>query len=209
MNALDILNPPTLFIEISRASWKVLNGGDYMEFPVEKLDQTALIAALRAFVNKKGWALRRRALVAIGARGVSLRRMNLPPSPKDELRRLLRMQIEAEFPLSPEELAWGWQLLGQDAGRQQVLVGAVKKDALKSATQILEACGITPSFTLAALARMALCPKLLPNCAVLQVGAVESELLTLEGGAPGSIRLILWGAESASPPPASLPGHFI
>src|SRR5205814_8271055 len=92
-----------------------------------------LIAGLRAFLKKKQWQPRFRALCAIGARGVSLRRISLPASPKEEMHRLLNLQIESEFPLPPEELAWGSMALASQhlaaTGielRQDILVIAVK-----------------------------------------------------------------------------------
>jgi hypothetical protein len=211
MNGFDFFNPPRLFIEIGPASWQVLNGEDFMEFPLERPEngrlsapaRERLVAGLRHFVNKKGWRPRRRAFVAIGARGVSLRRLTLPSAPREEFQRLLRMQIESEFPLPPDELAWGWQLIGQKSGRQEVLVAAVKKEMIEPCAEILEACGISPLFTLAALARNALGPPPLPSCAVLHIGADESELLLFQDGAPASIRLLSWGSNSGAPLPAS------
>jgi hypothetical protein len=216
MSGFDFLNPPELFIEIGQTSWQALNGDDYLEFPLTRLEdgrltdscREHLVAGLRSFVNKKGWRPRRRAFVALGARGVSLRRLTLPPAPREELQRLLRLQIESEFPLPPDELAWGWQLLGQNSGRQEVLVAAVKKEMLQPCLQILAACGITPVFTLAALARNALCPPPLPTCAVLHIGSAESELLSFQDGDPSSIRLLSWGSESSAPLPKSIGGQL-
>lgn len=192
MSALNFLNPPDLFIEIRANSWVVADNGATLEFPAETAK-----SRLAELVKKKGWAPRRRAIVAVSARGVSVRRMSLPPAGKEELPRLLRMQIESEFPLSPDELAWGWQTLGQENGKQQVLVAAVKKDLLQPVKDILESCGIAPVFTLAALAN----PPSQRDGAVLQAGARESELITFQGGAPASIRLLTWGRESLAPPP--------
>ena len=212
MNSFDFLNAPGLFIDIGPASWQVLNGDAFMEFPVERLEngrlteacRLRLVAGLRNFLNKDGWRPRRRAFVALGARGVSLRRLSVPPAPREEFQRLLRLQIESEFPLPPDELAWGWQMLGQNSGRQEVLVAAVKKEVVEACSQILEACGISPVFTLGALARIALGPPPLPSCGVLHVGAAESELLVFQDGAPVSIRLLPWGSGSDTPP---LPGQ--
>lgn len=201
-----------LLMEIGSKTWRADNGGDYAEFPLERLDdgrltdvcRERLTMALRHFVSKKGWQPRRRALVAIGGRGVSLRRMAVPVAPKEELQRLLRLQIESEFPVPPDELAWGWQALGQNSGRQEVLVAAVKKEMVEPYAQILGACGIAPIFAIAALARAVLCPPPAPTCALLQIGATDSELLAFQDGTPSAIRLLAWGAESAAPFPAGL-----
>lgn len=194
MNRPDFLTQPGLFIEIGAESWQVCSGNETVAIPVERLE-----ADLKKFVNKGGWRPRRVAWVAIGARGVSLRRLVLPPAGKDEFQRLLRLQIESEFPLPPDELAWGWQALGRNPARQEVLVAAVKKEVLEPCSQILAACGITPIFTVAALARTILCPPPLPSCVILNVGAKESELLIFQDGAPASIRLLSWGSERKEP----------
>ena len=96
MNGFDFSSPPNLFIEIGQTSWQVLHGDDYVEFPLARLEDARLtdscrerlVTGLRSFLNKKGWRPRRRAFVAIGARGVSLRRLTLPPAPREEFQRL-------------------------------------------------------------------------------------------------------------------------
>ena len=72
---------------------------------------------------------------------------------------LLRLQIESEFPLAPDELAWGYlhsTPTGRDAtdGHQTLIVAAVKKEVVVAEySELLAACGVNPIFTLAALAR--------------------------------------------------------
>jgi hypothetical protein len=194
MNSFDFLNTPSLFIDIGQTSWQALNGDDFVEFPLERKENGRLtgpcreriVAGMKALLGKQGWRPQRRAFVAVPARGVSLRRLSLPIAPKEEFQRLLRLQIENEFPLSPDELAWGWQLLGQKEDRQNVLVAAVKKDIINDYAQILGAC--VPVFTVAALARNSVYPPPLPSCGILYIGATESELLMYDEGAPNSIR---------------------
>ena len=93
---------------------------------------------LRGFLGQKGRAAGRSAFCAIGARGVSMRRLSLPAASEDELQRVLRLQIESEFPLSPDELAWGSRPIGPPKppanggpARQELLVVAVKKEVLR------------------------------------------------------------------------------
>ncbi len=73
----------------------------------------------------------RRAFCAIGARGVSLRRWTLPAASKEELQRLLLLQIEREFPVAPDELAWGYRVVRNGSGKpQEVIVAAVPSKQL-------------------------------------------------------------------------------
>ena len=54
---------------------------------------------------------------------------------KEEFERLLLMQIESAFPLSPENLAWGYRPLPEisrnGATKQEMLVIAVKKEVME------------------------------------------------------------------------------
>ena len=162
------MNSPCLYLEISQGSLKLLHGNERCEFPLERLQngrlteacQEELKARVQAFLKRKNWQPRLEAFCAIGARGVSLRRLTLPISTREELRRLLRLQIESEFPLPPEQLAWGHQSLRHNGSRQQeVLVVAVKKELIADYSEMLSACGLNPVFTVAAIARSALCPQ--------------------------------------------------
>ena len=209
MNRPDEINLPGIFIDIGQSSLKAVNDGETFEFPLERaengrlteLGRERLTAALRGFLAGKGATTHRVAWCAIGARGVSLRRLKLPPASRDEFQRLLRLQIESAFPLSPDELAWGWRPVGGSAaahggaGQQELLVVAVKKDVLEDYAAILTGCGVAPQFTLAALARAELQPSLPGSCAVLDIGRTHSELVTFENGLPVSIRIVPWGGE--------------
>lgn len=199
------MNSPCLYIEISQSFLKLLHGNERFEFSLDRLQngrwteacKQKLAASLQDFLKRKNWQPRLPAMCAIGARGVSLRRLTLPATTKEELRRLLRLQIESEFPLPPEQLAWGYQLLKQNGSRQQgVLVVAVKKELIEDYSEILSACGMSPVFTVAAMARSSICPQPPQSYAVLDIGRNHSELLSIENEVPASIRILAWGGES-------------
>lgn len=211
MNARELMNPAQLFLEISQDSLKANSGTAGFEFPLERLGEGRLTEAcksdltvqLQRFINRKSWQPRARAYCAIGARGVSLRRLILPAGPSEELMRLLPLQIESEFPLPPEQLAWGYQALSErqpgaaGTGRtQELLVAAVKKESLEDYSSILVACGASPVFTLAALARSYLCPPSPGPYAVLNLDRNYSELITMDEGVPIAVRVLAWGREN-------------
>jgi Tfp pilus assembly PilM family ATPase len=206
-------NGPGLFIDIGQSSIQAVHGADAFAFPIERgengrltdLCRERLALSLRGFLSQKGRASGRSAYCAIGARGVSMRRLSLPAAPVDELQRVLRLQIESEFPLSPDELAWGSRAVGgpTSAGnggpaRQELLVVAVKKEVLEEYTDVLASCGVVPRFTLAALSRAELHPAPGGTCAVLDIGRTHSELTTFEKGVPSSIRILAWGGENVT-----------
>jgi hypothetical protein len=206
----SFLNSPTLFVEISQTSFKALHGDDGLEFTLDRHESgrltpdcsERLISSLRVFLKRGPWQLRMRAVCAIGARGVSIRRIVLPACPKEELESLLVLQIEREFPLSPGEMAWGYRLIPGSAtprngapATQELLVIAVKREVIDDYSRIFADCGLDPVFTIGALARSALCPSAPASYSVLDVTPSHSELVSFENGVPSAIRTFPWGSD--------------
>jgi Tfp pilus assembly PilM family ATPase len=211
MKEFPFLSSACVYIEIGQHSLQALHGDHGLELPLERLEngrltgpcKERLTLTLQGFLKPTSWQTRARAFCAIGARGVSLRRLTLPASSKDELRRLLLLQIESEFPLPPDELAWGYRPLGEKhsppqttAATQEVLIVAVKKEVLAEYQEVLSLCGVTPAFTLAALARARLAPQTSGSYALLDVGRSHSELASFENGLPAAVRILPWGDEN-------------
>ena len=186
--------------------------------PLERQGDGRLTAAcqervtqrLGAFLKKRPWQPRVRVVCALGARGVTLRRLSLPASSREESQRLLTLQIESEFPLPPDELAWGYGPISQagpaakDAnGKQGFLVAAMKRAALDDYLKIFADCGASPVFTLAALARSYVCPRTPGAYAVLDLGQRSSELAIFEDGLPTAVRVLPWGSQKLAPAPAT------
>jgi hypothetical protein len=211
MKSVESTSANGLFIDIGQSFFQAVHGDDAFGFLLERGEngrltdpcREKLTVSLRGFLGKPGRAAGRNAFCAISARGVSLRRLSLPASSKDEMQRVLRLQIESEFPVSPEELAWGSRPIGPPKppanggpARQDLLVVAVKKESLEEYTAILGACGVVPLFTLAALARTELHPPPPGAGAFLNIGRTHSELMTFDNGVPASIRILAWGGET-------------
>lgn len=203
------MNSPLLYIEIGQSSFKALDGGNGLELSLEREENGRLTSlcreritlGLKNFLKQKNRQTRR-AICAIGARGVSLRHLSLPPSTKEALPGLLRLRIESEFPLTPDELAWGSRRFEPKAptetvpnGMQELMVVAVKEETVREYSEILAGCGVSATFTLAALVRVGLCPTTSGNLAVLDIGRCHSELISLANGTPVSIRILPWGGE--------------
>jgi hypothetical protein len=200
MNGFSMIRGHCIYLEIGARWLKALDGQEGFEFALERqangrLTQSCkqkLTAALQQFVKRKGWQARPRAVCAIGANGVSLRRLSVPAAARDQFQRLLLLQIENEFPLPPAELAWGCQPLGQTRNngsvQQDLLVIAVRKEVLQDYAEVLDTCGLSPAFTLAALARSRLCRQPLGTCAVLDLAPGNAEAILFEKGVAASIR---------------------
>ena len=211
MKTLPVIPSACLYVEIGQSSLRALLGEQGLELPLERQEngrlttpcQVRVTQALQTFVHHENGPPRLPALCALGAKGVSLRRLALPPSTKDQLARLLRLQIESEFPLPPDELAWGYHVLDgakpspQAApASQEVIVAAVRKETVAEYAELLAACGISPVFTLAAWARSRVFPQLAGPYALLDIGRNQSELIAFDNGVPASVRLLPWGGES-------------
>ena len=224
MNGLDLMNLSCYYVEIGQDRLGALAGQAGLELPLERQADGRLTAAcreqvtrrLQVFLRKRPWQPRVRVVCALGARGVTLRRLTLPASTREDAPRLLSLQIESAFPLPPDELAWGYGRLGHDQpssdvpdGKQEFLVAAVKRKALEDYLDIFTACGANPVFTLAALARSYVCPQTPAAYAVLDLGPHSSELAIFEDGLPTAVRVLPWGGQdgqtaSGAPPAAAL-----
>ena len=93
MKRLESMNAAGLFIDIGQSFFQAVHGGDAFAFPLERgengrltdLCRERLTLSLRGFLGKQGRAAGRSAFCAIGARGVSMRRLSLPAASKDEI----------------------------------------------------------------------------------------------------------------------------
>jgi len=217
MNGFDLMSLSCYYLEIGQESLKALGDEAGLELPLDRQADGRLTAAcrervterLQAFLKKRPWQPRVRVVCALGARGVTLRRLTLPASAREEVPRLLSLQIESEFPLPPDELAWGYGKLGQAEpasnapnGKQEFLVAAVKRKGLEDYLKIFADCGANPVFTLAALARSHVCPHTPAAYAVLDLGQRSSELAIFQDGLPTALRVLPWGGQDLAQAPA-------
>lgn len=147
------------------------------------------------------------AICLLPARGISIRRISLPLATSDKYERLIPLQIDAQFPLTSEELAWGYAPLRMIARStegplsQDFLIVALKKDSVQQYQQVVESAGLTPRFAVAALARLGLCPETVPKFATIEIGPNQSELVTFDESGPTSLRVVALGAEHLSEEP--------
>lgn len=195
-----------VFLEIGQSTLAVLDGDDGLELSLERTETGRLTPqcverlkeSLRVFLKKHTWSRSGIcAYCAISARGVSLRRLTLPACGKDELERLIALQIEREFPLPPSELAWGYRVVANGSKQnQEVLVAAIKRDVLDEYSGLLRSCGLDPVFTLGALARATLCGDSSGKYALLDIGRHQSEVVTFDHGVPTGVRIVSWGGEN-------------
>lgn len=191
---------PNLFCEIDDAMWRVVAGARREDIALERKpngnltdrSRSEVAGRLREIVGATGSRKPQTALCAIGARGVTLRRMSLPPSRPEDRDKVLALQIEREFPIAPANLAWGHRALGLGSGGGgDILVAAVRKEQVDEYAAIAAEAGITMSFTLAI---MAICASSsVESGALLNVGIGDTEIAILDGSLPLAMRTVGWG----------------
>ncbi|MDC0325317.1 hypothetical protein OAM01_01005 [bacterium] len=141
-------------------------------------------------------------ICAIGSGGLSLRTMELPFVKEAAFQNLLELQIEKEWPLSPDELAWGFVRLDEvkegsdsvDAHSSKLAVAAVKKSLFHHYDEIVRACGLQPRWTLSACAGLLITEtEGSQNNWLLDLRSSVSDLIELQGGIPVSLQHLNWG----------------
>ena len=201
------LNGGAVYMEFRPRSLRVLHETQSVAIPLERQPNGRLTTECRekvalgltGLLRRKSWQPRIKAVCAIDARGVSLRRLSLPASANEDVQKLLRLQIEREFPLAPDALAWGFTRIDRHSKSantsQDVVLAALKKELIEDYAHVLNAAGINPVFTLAALERARVCPGHGETFALLDIGRRQSELISFKDSAPESIRILPWGGE--------------
>jgi Tfp pilus assembly protein PilN len=206
VTTLFFIKPADVYLEIGPSMLKARQGAAGLELPVERLPNGQLttacrdqiVARLRKFLRQQSRIGRPRAFCAIGAQGVSLRRIALPPAAKENFHPLLELQIEKEFPLPPRQLAWGCLPVREvngvtAASPRDMIVVAVKREVIEDYNRMLLEANLNPVFTLGALAVQALCHDAHGTYAVLNIGPSHSEFMTVLNGAPAAVRCLAWG----------------
>jgi hypothetical protein len=115
----------------------------------------------------------------------------------------LSLQIEREFPLPPEDLAWGFRKLNSgfsasesERSTEDVLVVAVRNEIPAEYDELFAAAGLTAEITVGALARASTTGEAgSASYSLLDIGFHSSELIVFEDGIPSSVRIFPWGGE--------------
>ena len=144
-------------------------------------------------------------LCALASGGTSLRSIELPVPKGVPLKNLLELQIEKEWPLSPSDLAWGFQRLAEpkespdskESPNTKVAIAAVKRSLFLHYTAILKECGLDAKWTLSACAGSLLEGiESASSCSLLDIRETYSDLVTFENGYPIAVRHLNCGWEA-------------
>lgn len=191
--------------------WSTLKFPDGRSLPLERQPSGRLTEACRATVLD---ALRAasagqsgagaRAFCGLHARGMLARPVEIPTAvPAGQRKQFLALQMEKEFPLPPDQLAWGFRSMEAPPGAahrssERILIVAVKKESIEDYEGLFAAAGLAVTFTPGILASAALCAPAGRSWALLDLGRTHAELATFDGSAATGIRTLNW-TEAASP----------
>jgi general secretion pathway protein L len=152
--------------------------------------------------------------VALPGALVSTHLLTLPFTDSRRIEQVLPAEVEGVIPFDLSDVVWDWTLLGQTGGKTDVLVGVVRKAALREHLDVLAAAGVDPRIvTLAPLALAALGERgvLVPEgappltAAVLDAGPDRADLALLDAGRPVLARALAtanapaWAAAATDP----------
>ena len=208
------------FIEIGHGALRALFRGRGIEVPLERtaagsISEPARTAVREALVRLLGRpSAPRPALCSIPASGVSLRRLHVPLAPGDDAGRVLALQVETQFPLPPDRLAWGYspvaawngvaasdpprrrpkRAASRNGALEEVVLAAVRKEIVDEYSVLLRECGLEPVFSIGGIDALA-CLDPSPSRRLLaSVETTHTDLVLSEDGAPVSVRVLPWGA---------------
>lgn len=207
MNALFQFEPTRLWLEIGFDRLSAWRNQDGKEIPLERNESGRFTEACMATVANELLHLLRgkppfsrlKIHASISSRGVILRSVLVPKSAAPEWPRLVALQLEAEFPLPPEQLAWGWlPIPGNSADYQPIMLAAVRKDSLQPYQDLLAPLDGELQFSLAAFDRLELISSTSAAAVAIQLGTSETEVSVRLNGHPTAIRWLPAVGETAA-----------
>ncbi len=192
-------------IDLGPRSLKVSDGERAIEIELKRdsrgrLDndcRRAVVDRMQEFLNGQTGP----AWCAIPSRGVSLRAIDLPPVADTDSAQMLALQVEREFPMGSDQLAWGYRLdsvngtNGTIPSHPRATLVALRRDALEDYRTLFSECGLDVTFTLGALAAAELAESNSGTDAVLDLGRSHSELLIRTEACATSVRTVAWGGD--------------
>ena len=197
-----IANP--LFMEVHARKWTGRSSAGGFSVDLHRDDQGKLTeetqaelkTAIQEFLPAEG---NPECCCALSGSGISLRTLELPQIKNTSIQDLVRFQIEAEWPLPPEELVWGifeWAETPSTTGETKsvrVTVGAIKKSLFEHYNHLLQSCGIEATWTLHSypLGRLEAI-RTLPKAWVFDHRASSSDFIRFEKGVPTLLRHQAW-----------------
>lgn len=200
-------NAEALIMEVHSRQWtgRTRKGGFAVDLDrddegmLTESTRAAITAAIRDCVSSAPAS--HPCLCALAGSGISLRTLELPLIKNTSIHDLVRLQIEAEWPLPPEELVWGiheWTRTNSNPPQQptvRVTVAAIKKSLFAHYDELVRASGVEVTWTFHAFIAGSLQMIRSSDSAWLfDVRSETTDLIRYEMGLPTSIQHHSWGS---------------
>ena len=158
--------------------------------------------AVAELVSKLGLA-KEKVSYAISGQSVFTRFVKLPSLDSDDIEQLVAFEAQQHVPFPINEVVWDWQLLNSEAGQQEVVLVAIKADALDDLNDCVKDADLSTGLVDAS--PMALANAFLYNYGDLQepalmidIGARTSNLVYLDGNKVFTRTIAIGGATLTS-----------
>jgi len=206
MSFMELFRAPSLWVEIRPESIHLHNGAAGEDLPAaweaagtpDAATRDRLLGALARLAPRKPWQARGTLWCALPARGVSLRPVSVPATTQTDVRKFLALQIEARFPVPPDQLAWGWSEPSSGAaarpdGLREFTVAAIRREPVERLAELFAAAGFNAIFGVAATLRCRPLPENAGDACSLDLGTRSTECLEYGNGVPTTLRSLPWG----------------
>jgi len=209
---LILKEPPCVGIDIGSASLKLAevgrSGRPYLkkfaavETPPGALedgrvaDSKVLADGLERLVAASGTDSRH-AVVAVGGRNVTARKLSLPAMAPEELREAIKWDVERQIPYPPGSYFYDYTLTGRSRteGEISVTIFAVPYDVLNALTAAVKGAGLKPvAIDAEPLALQRTCPRA-DNAAFVDIGRLHAQITIFQDDLPAVIRTVPLGGE--------------
>ncbi|MGJ8657089.1 MAG: Amuc_1101 family PilM-like pilus complex protein [Akkermansiaceae bacterium] len=141
--------------------------------------------AIAELVSKLGLS-KEKVSYAISGQSVFTRFVKLPSLESDDIEQLVAFEAQQHVPFPINEVVWDWQLLNSEAGQQEVVLVAIKADALDDINDCVKDADLTTGLVDAS--PMALANSFVYNYSdlnepalMIDIGARTSNLVYLDG----------------------------
>jgi len=139
--------------------------------------------AIAALVSRAG--VKGKVRYAVSGQSVFIRFVKLPPLDDDNIEQLVTFEAQQHVPFPLNEVVWDYEIL-EAAGEKEVVIVAIKSDALDEVNEAVNASGLgTAEVDVAPLALYnafrAAYPDVIEPVLLIDVGAKTSDLLYIEG----------------------------
>ena len=83
-------------------------------------------------------------MMSISGQSVFPRFVKLPPVSQDKIKQIVQYEAEQNVPFPIDEVVWDYQLIGGDEGEMNVMLVAVKTEAVQRMTDCVQQAGLEP-----------------------------------------------------------------